>query len=323
MDNEITCQECAKNFKTERALHTHFKAHKMSVEEYYYKHYPRTDKYSGEIIPFKSKDYYFSTDFVSRQNLRLWLSKQSKEEAQKYCIDILLRRKREKNLQYTMTQVELRSLLTPPIHYYEDIFGDYYKLCNDLGFINKHRTINKPPHIGKFNRYAKTFSFDDTPNKDYICIDTREQKPLLFNFPYKIKTLNFGDYCFSDNEFTGNLYIERKASNDFFSTLSSQYERFCNEIERAREANARLIVVVEETLENCLIYNDLPSTAKRVKVEFAFHNVREILQKYPHVQFLFVKNRKEATKVIEKLFFSGKWYLSYDAQLAYDLGLFD
>lgn len=52
--------------------------------------------------------------------------------------------------------------------------------------------------------------------------------------------------------------------------------------------------------------------------EFIFHQVRDMIQKYDHIQFLFVKGRKESVRVIEKIFFSGCIYKKIDLQLAYD-----
>ena len=45
-----------------------------------------------------------------------------------------------------------------------------------------------------------------------------------------------------------NTYIERKSITDFIGTMSGGYERFKREVERAREQDAKLIVLVEESL---------------------------------------------------------------------------
>ena len=61
--------------------------------------------------------------------------------------------------------------------------------------------------------------------------------------------------------------------------------------------------------------------SKKIKAspEFIFHNVRELMQTYENLHFLFVKGRVEAVRVIEKLFLKGKDYHKVDLQLAYDL----
>ena len=103
--------------------------------------------------------------------------------------------------------------------------------------------------------------------------------------------------------------------------MSGGYERFKKEVERSEEAGAKLIVLVEESLSNCLSFNFLPYVSKKIKAspEFIFHNVRDLLQTYENLHFLFVKGRTEATRVTEKLFLNGAAYHKVDLQLAYDL----
>ena len=145
--------------------------------------------------------------------------------------------------------------------------------------------------------------------------------PLKFNLPTEVKGLKFGDYALSEKSLTCNCYIERKSLADFISTISvSNYDRFCREIERAAENEANLIIVIEDTLTNALSFPFLPYISKKIKVtpEFIFHKVRAMIQKYDHIQFLFVKGRKESVRVIEKIFFSKCIYKKIDLQLAYD-----
>ena len=78
--------------------------------------------------------------------------------------------------------------------------------------------------------------------------------------------------------------------------------------------------MVEDTLTNALSFPFLPYISKKIKVtpEFIFRQVRDMIQKYDHIQFLFVKGRKESVRVIEKIFFSSCIYKKIDLQLAYD-----
>ena len=98
------------------------------------------------------------------------------------------------------------------------------------------------------------------------------------------------------------------------------YDRFCRELERGQEQDAYIIVLVEDTLAHAMSFPFLPYISKKIKVtpEFIFHNVRKIIQKYDHVQFLFVKGRKESVRVSEKIFLSNCIYKNIDLQLAYD-----
>ena len=89
----VKCKACVKEYATDRQLHAHLKAHKMRMAEYYQTYYPRHDKHDGNIIKFKSKEYYFENDFNSREHLRLWLKSQPIEVAQEYCKKLLLNRK--------------------------------------------------------------------------------------------------------------------------------------------------------------------------------------------------------------------------------------
>lgn len=208
----------------------------------------------------------------------------------------------------------MRTVLTPPIQYYNEIFGSYYSLCESLGFKNKYQ---KPTEITMGKEYEKP--------QYAIHIDTREQLPLVFDdYPTEIKTLFVGDYAFSEPRLTCNCHIERKSLSDFISTLSVKgFERFEREIVRAKEIDAKLIILVEDALNNAVKFQYLPYISKKIKVtpEYIFHNVRYLIQKYPHIQFLFVKGREESKRVIKKIFFSGCSYKQIDLQYAYDMDM--
>ena len=305
------CKVCGQEFETERKLHSHLKKHDLRVAAYYQQYYPRHDLYDGKIIKFKSKDYYFNTDFNTRTNQLKWLNGLSNSEAKEYLKKLLVERKERKGLIYSPCQVELRSTSIPSVISYEKKIGDYYSFCKTLGFKNKYQNID--------NIIVGSSHLENKDLKVYI--DTREQLPLKFTIPSESKGLKFGDYALSDKTLTCNCYIERKSLADFISTISVQnYDRFCREIERAAENDANLIIVVEESLTNALSFPFLPHISKKIRVtpEFIFHQVRDMIQKYDHIQFLFVKGRKESVRVIEKIFFSGCIYKKIDLQLAYD-----
>ena len=306
------CKACNKEFETDKQLHAHLKAHKLLMVEYYQTYYPRQDFHNGEIIKFKNKEQYLNADFNTRTNLRLWLKDQTAEKAQEYCKELLEKRKREKDLIYSPTQVELRSLMSPPIQYYNEIFGwnGYYKLCTELGYKNKYSIFNEIVSAAEYNK------------PEYkIIIDTREQKPLKFARETEMRALKFGDYAFSSSTTTCNCFIERKSLSDFIGTISGGYERFINEIKRAEEADAYLVVLVESSMPNAMNFPYLPHISKKIKAtpEFIFHRVRRLSQKYPFVQFLFVDGRKEASRVVERIFTCECCHKKTDLQLAYDL----
>ena len=292
----VECKECGKKFENYVDLHRHVRSHKMLLVDYYHKHYPRKDLYTGEFIKFKNRDQYLSAEFNTKTNLKKWLKTLSEEEAKKYCKQILLNRKNEKHIKYAPSQVELRSLISPPIQYYNQLFSDYYDLCDTIGLENKY--IN-PTKIIDGKEYDK---------EEYkILIDTREQKPLKFQRETVMQKLDYGDYAFSHPEHTCNCHVERKSLADFISTMSGGYERFIKELERAKEQDARLIILVEETFNNALSFQYLPHISKKIKAtpEFVFHRVRRLIQDYPNIQFLFVNGRKESSRIIELIFTCG------------------
>lgn len=313
MEHPTLCKICDLEFETSKQLDAHVKVHGILLIEYYQQYYPRYDLYEKKIIKFKNKDQYFNADFNSRSNLKKWLVIQSKEKAIDYCTKLITKRKENKKLIYTPSQVELRSTMIPPIPFLNDLFGGYYKTCENLGLKNKYEYPNK-----------KITGDSTSLVERVIYIDTREQKPLDFDCSTEIRTLKFGDYSLSDKEFSCGCHIERKSLNDFAGTLGGGFERFCREIERAGNDGSYLIVLVEENLKNCLQFNLLPEFYKkktRVNPEYIFHNVRDIIQKYPFVQFLFVNDRRSASEVVKKLFTCECEYKKIDLQLAYDLNL--
>ena len=79
--------------------------------------------------------------------------------------------------------------------------------------------------------------------------------------------------------------------------------------------------MVEEKLTSALSFQYLPHISKKIKAtpEYIFHNVRELLQSYDNLQFLFVDGRAEMTRIIESIFASNCFYKKIDLQLAYDM----
>ena len=282
----VNCKICNSSYEDDKSLHHHLKAHKIHVFEYYQTHFPRFDLYDKKLILFKNKKQYFETDFNSAKNMCLWLNLQPEKVKTEYLKILLVKRKNEKNLIYSPTQVELRSCKIPP---------------------NKIHLKN---------------IFEDAAAKIYI--DTREQLPLEFSCPTEVKTLSFGDYSFSLSEKIGRCYVERKSLSDFIGTLSGGFERFEREILRAKDAKANLVILIEESLSNALKFNTLEGIYKKgmkITPEYVFHNVRELIQKYDHIQFLFVKDREEAAKMIKRLFSNPNQVKKIDLQYHYDMGV--
>jgi hypothetical protein len=306
----IICKVDGKEFKDEKSLHLALRSYGLNKEKYYHQYYPKKDLLTGETINFKTKEQYFNSDFNDKNNMKKWLKQQPLDQAQKYCKSLLIKRKNEKNLIYSLTQIELRTIMSPSIISYNKIFDDYYQLCAEIGLENKYIHPNAIT-----NQFKNKLS-----SRDIIYVDTREQNWLKFNTPFEIKTLSFGDYtCSNDN---CGCYIERKSLSDFISTLSAgNFDRFKNEIDKSRRNNCNLIVIVEEKLANALSFQYLPHINKKIKAtpEYIFHNVRSLIQDYSNLQFLFVDGRTEMKRVIESIFASKCFYSKVDLQLAYDM----
>jgi len=308
----VICKVDGKEFKDEKSLHLALRGYGLNKEKYYHTYYPKKDLLTGDVLNFKNKEQYFNSDFNDKNNMKKWLKNQTIQEAQEYCKQLLIKRKEEKNLTYSPSQIELRTIMSPSVIFYNKIFDNYYDLCSSVGLENKFIHSQNIAH--QFKNKLTT--------KDTIYVDTREQNWLKFNIPFEIKTLPYGDYtCSNDN---CSCYIERKSLSDFISTLSSgNLDRFKNEIEKAKKNNSYIVVVVEEKLQSALSFQYLPHISKKIKAtpEFIFHNVRSLIQEYDNLQFLFVDGREEMKKVIESILASNCFYKKVDLQLAYDLKL--
>jgi len=308
----VICKIDGKEFKDEKSLHFALRGYGLNKEKYYHTYYPKKDFLTGETINFKTKDQYLNSDFNDKNNMKKWLKEQSLDKAQEYCKNLLIKRKKDKNLIYSPTQIELRTIMSPSIIFYNKIFNDYYDICSSIGLENKF--IHPNNITSQFQNKLTT--------KDTIYVDTREQSWLKFDIPFEIKTLSFGDYsCSNEN---CNCYIERKSLSDFISTLSvKNFDRFKNEIEKAQKNNSYLIVIVEEKLASALSFQYLPHISKKIKAtpEYIFHNVRSLIQEYSNLQFLFVDGRNEMKRAIESIFGSKCFYNKVDLQLAYDMKL--
>jgi hypothetical protein len=237
--------------------------------------------------------------------------------------DFLINRAEKKGLVFSMGQVELRSLMAAPVQFYDEIFDDcitehsygYYALCEKLGFENKFISCDKIIQGAEYDK-----------SKYKIYVDTRERKPLKFDRDIEIQTLKFGDYTFSDQGVTCGCYVERKSLADFVGTLSGGYDRFNKEMLRAHEAGAYMVVLIESKMSNATSFQFLRKAGSKDRVfknvratpEFIMHNMRKIISDFPNCQFLFVDGRKEASRVIEKIFTCECVYKKIDLQLAYD-----
>lgn len=287
------------------SLHKHLRKFRVKQSDYYQEYYPRYDLLTNEKIPFKTHDQYFAQHFINKNNLKKWI-KQNPEKGKEWAIDWLRNRKAEKNLLYAPSQVELKSLSVPTIHYYNEI-GGYEKICKELGFAKRYEN-----ELLKLDKCIKNFE---------IKIDTREQNPLSFACKTTVEGLKIGDYALDDKN-DKKVYIERKSLNDFAGTMSAGYERFCKELDRAVKSDAYIVMLVEEKISHALSFDYLPHMRwVKAKPSHVFKQLRTLLEKYPnHFQCLFVDNRREAADLVVKILMLGELVKLVDLQYKYETG---
>lgn len=302
----MICQICDKEYEDEGSFHKHLKAHKMTQASYYQTYFPRHDVFDGQLIRFKNKEYYFNTDFNDKANFKKWLESITPDKARQYVLDFLMKRKAKKGLIFAPTQVELKTLMLPGIKYINEKLGGYEPLCAELGL-----------KIRFSKQELDTASFKDISRKT-IFKDTREQTPLDFDQTTKSRGMKFGDYSIIGSD----IYIERKSLGDAWGTLTGGKDRFEREIIRAKVAGAYLVVLIESPFVSVERYPFLKQVHGRIRipVEFVYHTIRDLMQKYDHIQFLFVQDREEASRVVKRIFEADNQVRDLDLQLLYDLG---
>ena len=289
------CKECSKEYNSKSGLHRHLKSHDLSIGDYYTLYYPRNDKYTGKPLPFKSYDAYFSEDFANKRNMRLWCHSGGVEEVKKFLIKKLQTRIEDKGLDYAPCLLDLETSKMPTIFNYEDSFGSYQEVCDEISV--------EPMFPDIKNLELKTF-------EGAMFIDSREQSPLDFKNS-EVTKIDIGDYLLQD-EYT-YTYVDRKSFEDFRSTLSGGFDRFCGEVERAITLDSYLFIVVESELEKS--ETKYGWKRKTAPLSFTYNRMREVVNKYPRrVQFVFSGSRERSKKIIPELLLRGKELWNCDIQ---------
>jgi ERCC4-type nuclease len=139
-----------------------------------------------------------------------------------------------------------------------------------------------------------------------ILRDNREQKPWSFNdFSVNTmdETLNTGDYtlaefCEHDEEndtYYPNYAIERKAGQDFVSSITRHRSRFLKEVKRASDWDSELLVLIEEPKrlfkrqQGFMRYRDVTPAS-------IFGTVEE-WERFYNVEFRFVGTRQRGQQI--------------------------
>lgn len=290
-------------FSSEKELHSFIRwTLKMKLADYYQKYYPRHDYLTKEPIPFIDKEHYFSTFFLSRTNLVNYFKNHNIDI--NLIKEIMVARAKLKCFNFAPSSVECRTSILPTPILLKNKGADFNALCKELNLKCRYN-------------YSAQLSLEyDTPLS--IIIDTREQKPLEFSSgtAHTVSKLDFGDYVSSSHY--KKLFLERKSLVDFCGTMSAGFERFKKEVERAANMNSYIITIIEEPLNHL---DNLPEYVKGSS-EFFKTRMKDLCQKYENLQFLFVKNRVEMAKIVEKLFRLNNLINEVDVQFYYDSGQF-
>ena len=301
------CKVCGEEYETEKGLHIHLKKHKIDLATYYTTYYPRNNLLTGEPLPFKNKEDYFNHDFTNRKQMLKWCLQESEDKVGEYIIKKLKDRVQKKDLKYAPNHLELKISQLPDIDVYKKVFGSYSKACRKAGV---KPLFSKPINPAFFDEDS---AFEDLE----IMIDTREQKPLVFNKSSELK-LDFGDYTLAGQDYN-YTYVDRKAEQDFKGTLSGGFERFKRELERVKQFESYLFVVVESDLNK--IYKNNMFGPHKSNLKFIYHNMRVLTHDYKdYCQFVFTGNRTNSQSIIPKILKLGKTLWNVDLQYYIDRG---
>lgn len=292
------------DFSSIEELLSYLKRFKIKQKDYFEENFPRKDLLTGEKIEYKNIENYFSSDFVNKNTLKKYI-KQNPQGGKEWSINYLKNRKLEKELIYSPSQAELRSLFCPSIPYFESV-GGYNEICESLGLKSRYD-------------YKRELVFGELIDPT-IIIDTREKLPLKLPVKSEVATLKVGDYALKGS--THNIFIDRKSLVDFCGTLSKGYERFQREIERAIKLNAYIIMLVESDINSAASFNYLPHM-KHTKATpaFIFKRLRDLLVKYPnHFQVVFADGRIDAAKLVISILKLGSDVKNIDLQYKLETG---
>lgn len=276
----------------------------MILGDYYVKNYQRKNKLTGSLIQFKNHEDYFERDFATYDQLVQWCETAPEEEVKPYILNLLKKRIQKKKLDYGPCTIEMYSAELPPIRIYQKIFGSYKNACEQCGV---------SPMLG--SNLPKEFHQDYRNTKIYV--DTREQQPLQFANSESMK-LDVGDYAVNGSDFQ-YTYVDRKSFPDLCNTLTAEYKRFARELQRCRQLDCFVFIVVECDLYKMDKINS--RSPKRYNLKYVFHNLRDIQREFRDCcQFVFSGNRSNSQMLIPKLLKIGPKIWKTDVQYFLDQG---
>ena len=111
-----------------------------------------------------------------------------------------------------------------------------------------------------------------------------------------------GDYTIEDNKF--NIFCERKSISDLTGSVTSGYERFRKEFQRAKDSGGYIIVLIDGKPEQLYSSQSLPWMKNTgIKPDYILHQMRRIMSEFSaSCQFVFTGGRKESVVLLDKIF---------------------
>lgn len=301
------CKICGKTVKENGLVRHVMSAHSLTGEEYFHEFFPRKSRFYGEMIPFFDKRQYFEQEFISEDEIYLWAEGVSENEFEDWLAKKIKKRIESKNLLHSLSHLDFETVADlPSIVKLQNKIGDYNNFCNLHGL---------PQPLYPRLRLEKNHKRELVAKTSCIAVDTREQQPLTFKNQV-IKKLSFGDYTIVDEGYN-YAYVDRKNVQDFKSTVTAGFDRFCREIKRAQDLNCVIFVVVEGTIKGIEEENSLSRYPS--KMSWVWNRTREICHKFPKtVQFVFSGSREESERIIPFLLAYGIDLADVDIQFILD-----
>lgn len=300
------CKICGQEFKETKSLHGHLKKHNYYVADYYVEFYARKNKLTGDFLPFKDVESYFNKDFVTRIQMNKWLKQVPENEAKEYIKSQISNRVCQKNREYLPFQIELENCFLPKMDTIKEIFGSYGEFA---------KTIGVPPLFDK--GLIPNFFSGELSSDLEILIDTREQKPLSFDFSSKSSKLSFGDYTLSGDHYN-YTFVDRKSGNDFCGTMvGKNLERFRRELKLTQDMDSYMFVVIESSVSKIIKWQK--KFKRKNTIDYILKNLRDVTYDFPRrCQFVFADNRNFSQFLIPRLLFHGSKVWRTDMQYFVD-----
>ena len=134
-----------------------------------------------------------------------------------------------------------------------------------------------------------------------LIVDSRENLPLEFRpgvfDSIVVKGMPFADYWLQVDEIEYPIMFERKGLGDLFGTMGNGYDRFKVEMQKAKNMDCHLMLLVEGSIQDVWRgYEHSQISGESMLKKLAMLRVRYDLEVH------FFNNRREMARFIEEIF---------------------